>query len=105
MCGICGVWSTGRPWGVSGATWSSRMRDTMPHTAGLDDVGADIFDGGRLRLGFRRLSISVTSLARRSPADDGLPKARACGSSSTAGYNHAELRARLEQRGPSQLAH
>ncbi len=97
MCGICGVWEYGAAEGRVDVALIERMRDTMPHR-GPDDVGAEVFDGGRLGFGFRRLSIIDLSPAGHQPM-------RGC---EAAGvwlvfngeiYNHAELRAGLERRG------
>src|SRR5215211_5187139 len=97
MCGICGVWEYGAASGRVERALVERMRDRMPHR-GPDDVGAEIFDGGRLGLGFRRLSIIDLSPAGHQPM-------RGC---EGAGvwlvfngeiYNHAELRPGLEERG------
>jgi asparagine synthase (glutamine-hydrolysing) len=97
MCGICGVWEYGAAEGRVERDVVASMRDRMPHR-GPDDAGVDIFDGGRLGLGFRRLSIIDLSPAGHQPM-------RGC---EGAGvwlvfngeiYNHAELRAGLEQRG------
>jgi asparagine synthase (glutamine-hydrolysing) len=73
------------------------MRDTMPHR-GPDDTGANIFDLGRLGLGFRRLAIVDLSPAGNQPM-------RGCAEQDVwivfngEIYNHAELRTGLEQRG------
>ena len=97
MCGICGVWEYGAASGRVELALVERMRDRMPHR-GPDDVGAEVFDGGRLGLGFRRLSIIDLSPAGHQPM-------RGCEGSGVwlvfngEIYNHAALRARLEQRG------
>ena len=97
MCGICGVWEYGAAVGRVGLDVVERMRDTMPHR-GPDDVGAEIFDGGRLAFGFRRLSIIDLSPAGHQPM-------QGCEGSGVwlvfngEIYNHAELRAGLEGRG------
>jgi asparagine synthase (glutamine-hydrolysing) len=97
MCGICGVWEYGAAVGRVELGVVERMRDTMPHR-GPDDVGADIFDGGRLAFGFRRLSIIDLSPAGHQPM-------QGCEGSGVwlifngEIYNHAELRAGLEGRG------
>ncbi|HEX8351553.1 MAG TPA: asparagine synthase (glutamine-hydrolyzing) [Pyrinomonadaceae bacterium] len=97
MCGICGVWEYGAAEGRVGLDVVASMRDRMPHR-GPDDAGAQLFDGGRLGLGFRRLSIIDLSPAGHQPM-------RGC---EGAGvwlvfngeiYNHAELREGLERRG------
>jgi asparagine synthase (glutamine-hydrolysing) len=97
MCGICGVWEYGAAEGRVGRALVERMRDTMPHR-GPDDAGAEILDGGRLGLGFRRLSIIDLSHAGHQPM-------RGCDGRDVwlvfngEIYNHAELRAGLERRG------
>ena len=97
MCVICGVWEYGAGERRVGVELVERMRDRMPHR-GPDDVGVELFDGGRLGLGFRRLSIIDLSPAGHQPM-------RGC---EGAGvwlvfngeiYNHAELREGLERRG------
>src|SRR5215207_1873590 len=97
MCGICGVWEYGAASGRVDVALVERMRDRMPHR-GPDDVGAEVFDGGRLGLGFRRLSIIDLSPAGHQPM-------RGCEGSGVwlvfngEIYNHAELREGLERRG------
>ncbi|HEX8557378.1 MAG TPA: asparagine synthase (glutamine-hydrolyzing) [Pyrinomonadaceae bacterium] len=97
MCGICGVWEYGAAEGRVRLDVVGRMRDRMSHR-GPDDVGAELLDGGRLGLGFRRLSIIDLSPAGHQPM-------RGCDGSGVwlvfngEIYNHAELRARLEARG------
>jgi asparagine synthase (glutamine-hydrolysing) len=97
MCGICGIWEYGASEGRSDLSLVERMRDTMTHR-GPDDEGASLFDGGRLGLGFRRLSIIDLSAAGNQPM-------RGCDSKQVwivfngEIYNHAELRQGLEQRG------
>jgi len=97
MCGICGVWEYGATEGGVSRALVERMRDTMPHR-GPDDTGAEILDGGRLGLGFRRLSIIDLSPAGNQPM-------RGCADRDVRLvfngeiYNHQELRRDLEQRG------
>src|SRR5918998_1306943 len=97
MCGICGVWEYGAAEGRVELALVERMRDRMSHR-GPDDVGAEVFDGGRLGLGFRRLSIIDLSPAGHQPM-------RGCEGSGVwlvfngEIYNHAELREGLERRG------
>ncbi|HEX8293885.1 MAG TPA: asparagine synthase (glutamine-hydrolyzing) [Pyrinomonadaceae bacterium] len=97
MCGICGVWEYGAVEGRVGLALVERMRDRMPHR-GPDDAGAEVFDGGRLGLGFRRLSIIDLSPAGHQPM-------RGCESAGVwlvfngEIYNHAGLREGLERRG------
>jgi asparagine synthase (glutamine-hydrolysing) len=97
MCGICGIWEYGASEGRIDLSLVERMRDEMRHR-GPDDEGASLFDGGRLGLGFRRLSIIDLSPAGNQPM-------RGCESRQVwivfngEIYNHAELRQGLEQRG------
>ncbi|HEX8337768.1 MAG TPA: asparagine synthase (glutamine-hydrolyzing) [Pyrinomonadaceae bacterium] len=97
MCGICGVWEYGAAEGRVDLALVAAMRDRMPHR-GPDDAGAELFDGGRLGLGFRRLSIIDLSPAGHQPM-------RGCEGSGVwlvfngEIYNHAELREGLERRG------
>src|SRR5258705_1922797 len=97
MCGICGIWEYGASEGRIDLSLVERMRDEMRHR-GPDDEGASLFDGGRLGLGFRRLSIIDLSPAGNQPM-------RGCESKQVwivfngEIYNHAELRQGLEQRG------
>jgi asparagine synthase (glutamine-hydrolysing) len=99
MCGICGVWEYGATEGRVELSLVAKMRDTMTHR-GPDDAGAKIFDGGRLGLGFRRLSIIDLSHAGNQPM-------RGCASSDVwlvfngEIYNHEDLRRGLEARGHS----
>ena len=97
MCGICGVWEYGAAEGRVDLALVAAMRDRMPHR-GPDDAGAELFDGGRMGLGFRRLSIIDLSPAGHQPM-------RGCEGSGVwlvfngEIYNHAELREGLERRG------
>ncbi|HYV00255.1 MAG TPA: hypothetical protein VE977_15605, partial [Pyrinomonadaceae bacterium] len=97
MCGICGIWEFGASEGRIDLSLVERMRDEMRHR-GPDDEGASLFDGGRLGLGFRRLSIIDLSAAGNQPM-------RGCAGRQVwivfngEIYNHAELRQGLEQRG------
>ncbi|MEP6818553.1 MAG: asparagine synthetase B, partial [bacterium] len=97
MCGICGIWEYPATDGRIDLSLVESMRDEMRHR-GPDDEGAAIFDDGRLGLGFRRLSIIDLSPAGNQPM-------RGCASKRVwivfngEIYNHAELRAGLEQRG------
>src|SRR5918999_5555394 len=97
MCGICGVWEYGAAEGRVGRALVERMRDRFP-PRGPDDGGAEVFDGGRLGLGSRRLSIIDLSPAGHQPM-------RGCEGSGVwlvfngEIYNHAELREGLERRG------
>jgi asparagine synthase (glutamine-hydrolysing) len=76
-----------------------RMRDTMPHR-GPDDTGVEVLDGGRLGLGFRRLSIIDLSAAGHQPMR-GCPSRDVWLVFNGEIYNHAELRPGLEERGHS----
>ncbi|MGH9941670.1 MAG: asparagine synthase (glutamine-hydrolyzing) [Pyrinomonadaceae bacterium] len=99
MCGICGVWEYAAAAGGGGVERAlvERMRDTMPHR-GPDDVGVEVLDGGRLGLGFRRLSIIDLSAAGHQPM-------RGCAARDVwlvfngEIYNHASLRPELEAHG------
>ncbi|HYE14181.1 MAG TPA: asparagine synthase (glutamine-hydrolyzing) [Pyrinomonadaceae bacterium] len=97
MCGICGVWEYGAASGGVEIEHVERMRDVMRHR-GPDDAGAGLFDGGRLGLGHRRLSIVDLSAAGHNPM-------RGCEARDVWTvfngeiYNHAELREGLERRG------
>ncbi len=97
MCGICGVWEYKAASGNVELSLVERMRDQMTHR-GPDDAGAQLFDGGRLGLGHRRLSIVDLSPAGHNPM-------RGCAARGVwitfngEIYNHAELRAGLEARG------
>ncbi|HEX8722537.1 MAG TPA: asparagine synthase (glutamine-hydrolyzing) [Pyrinomonadaceae bacterium] len=97
MCGICGVWEYGAAEGRVARAVVERMRDRMTHR-GPDDAGSEILDGGRLGLGFRRLSIVDLSHAGHQPM-------RGCEGGGVwlvfngEIYNHAGLRAGLERRG------
>ncbi|HYH84305.1 MAG TPA: asparagine synthase (glutamine-hydrolyzing) [Pyrinomonadaceae bacterium] len=97
MCGICGVWEYGAAEGRVESSLVVKMRDLMTHR-GPDDAGAQILDGGRLGLGFRRLSIIDLSHAGNQPM-------RGCAGRDVwlvfngEIYNHEELRRGLEARG------
>jgi asparagine synthase (glutamine-hydrolysing) len=97
MCGICGVWEYGAAEGRVAVELVGQMRDQMTHR-GPDDAGAQILDGGRLGLGFRRLAIIDLSRAGNQPM-------RGCAGRGVwlvfngEIYNHAELRRGLEARG------
>jgi asparagine synthase (glutamine-hydrolysing) len=97
MCGICGVWEYGAAEGGVELSLVGRMRDRMAHR-GPDDAGAEVFDGGRLGLGHRRLSIVDLSPAGHNPM-------RGCAGRGVWTvfngeiYNHATLREGLVKRG------
>jgi len=97
MCGICGVWEYGAAEGRVRVELVERMRDRMTHR-GPDDAGTQILDGGRLGLGFRRLSIIDLSRAGNQPM-------RGCEGRGAwlvfngEIYNHETLRRGLEGRG------
>jgi asparagine synthase (glutamine-hydrolysing) len=96
MCGICGVWEYGASEGSVDPSLIARMRDEMTHR-GPDDAGELIFDGQRGGFGFRRLSIIDLSANGHQPmhgCDD-----RTWLVFNGEIYNHALLRADLEQRG------
>src|SRR5258708_7125277 len=97
MCAICGIWEYGATEGNVPRALVETMRDTMTHR-GPDAAGAEILDGGRLGLGFRRLSIIDLSPAGNQPM-------RGCANRDLRLvfngeiYNHEEQRHELEQRG------
>lgn len=96
MCGICGVWEYGASEGSIESSLIVRMRDEMTHR-GPDDAGELIFDNRKGGFGFRRLSIIDLSAAGHQPmhgCDD-----RTWLVFNGEIYNHALLRADLEQRG------
>jgi asparagine synthase (glutamine-hydrolysing) len=97
MCGICGVWEYGAAEGHVPVELVERMRDRMTHR-GPDDAGAQILDGGRLGLGFRRLSIIDLSRAGNQPMR-GCERRGAWLVFNGEIYNHGELRRGLEARG------
>jgi asparagine synthase (glutamine-hydrolysing) len=97
MCGICGVWEYGAASGRVELGLVERMRDRVEHR-GPDDSGARVFDEGRLGLGFRRLAIVDLSHAGNQPMR-GCEEAGVWLVFNGEIYNHAELRAGLEQRG------
>ena len=96
MCGICGVWEYGAAEGRVEAALVERMRDVMTHR-GPDDAGELIFDEGRGGLGFRRLSIIDLSQAGHQPMHGCTDRVWLVFNGEI--YNHASLRAGLEQRG------
>ncbi|HVF42595.1 MAG TPA: hypothetical protein VM936_06275, partial [Pyrinomonadaceae bacterium] len=97
MCGICGVWEYGAGPGRVELETVERMSAQVEHR-GPDSSGAQIFDEGRLGLGFRRLAIVDLSSAGDQPM-------RGCESEGVwlvfngEIYNHARLREGLERRG------
>jgi asparagine synthase (glutamine-hydrolysing) len=97
MCGICGVWEYGAASGRVGVEVVERMSARVEHR-GPDDSGVEIFDGGRLGLGFRRLSIVDLSSAGHQPMR-GCEEAGVWLVFNGEIYNHAEIRAGLERRG------
>jgi len=96
MCGICGVWDYGATEGRVERALIERMRDVMTHR-GPDDAGALVFDEGRGAFGFRRLSIIDLSEAGHQPMHGCTDRVWLVFNGEI--YNHAELRAGLEQRG------
>ena len=96
MCGICGVWEYGASRGNVEPALVERMRDVMTHR-GPDDAGELIFDEGRGGFGFRRLSIIDLSPAGHQPMRGCTDRVWLVFNGEI--YNHAELRAGLEQRG------
>ena len=96
MCGICGVWEYGASDGSVEPSLLVRMRDEMTHR-GPDDAGELIFDDHRGGFGFRRLSIIDLSPAGHQPMHGCDEQTRLVFNGEI--YNHATLRAGLEQRG------
>jgi asparagine synthase (glutamine-hydrolysing) len=96
MCGICGVWEYGATEGRVERALVENMRDVMTHR-GPDDAGDLIFDAGRGGFGFRRLSIIDLSPAGYQPMRGCTDRVWLVFNGEI--YNHAELRAGLEQRG------
>ncbi len=97
MCGICGVWEYGAARGGVDLALVESMRDEMAHR-GPDDAGAQLFDGGRLGLGHRRLSIVDLSSAGHNPMQ-GCEDRGVWTVFNGEIYNHARLREGLERRG------
>lgn len=96
MCGICGVWEYGATRGDVGADLLASMRDVMTHR-GPDDAGELVFDDARGGFGFRRLSIIDLSPAGHQPMHGCTDRVWLVFNGEI--YNHAKLRAGLEQRG------
>src|SRR5687767_9229557 len=96
MCGICGVWEYGANQGTVEPSLLVRMRDEMTHR-GPDDSGELVFDDGRGGFGFRRLSIIDLSPAGHQPMHGCDEQTWLVFNGEI--YNHATLRAGLEQRG------
>ncbi len=96
MCGICGIWEYGATEGRVEEALVERMRDQMPHR-GPDDAGVHIFDEGRGGFGFRRLSIIDLSPAGHQPMHGCTTQLWLAFNGEV--YNHATLRASLEERG------
>jgi asparagine synthase (glutamine-hydrolysing) len=96
MCGICGVWEYGASEGRVDESLLARMRDQMIHR-GPDDSGELVFDNGRGGFGFRRLSIIDLSAAGHQPMQGCDERMWLIFNGEI--YNHAQLRAELEQQG------
>jgi len=96
MCGICGVWEYGASNGRVNESLLARMRDQMTHR-GPDDSGELVFDNARGGFGFRRLSIIDLSAAGHQPMHGCDERTWLVFNGEI--YNHAKLRADLEQRG------
>ncbi len=96
VCGIVGTLSFGVADFAITAPYLDRMRDTMAHR-GPDGVGTWIAADRRVGLGFRRLAIIDLSHAADQPManEDGTIQMVFNGEI----YNHAELRAELQQIG------
>jgi asparagine synthase (glutamine-hydrolysing) len=96
VCGIVGALSFATsPFSVT-QSYLVRMRDTMSHR-GPDGIGAWVSSDHRVGLAFRRLAIIDLSSAANQPMsnDDGTIRIVFNGEI----YNHAELRAELQQGG------
>jgi len=96
MCGICGIWEYGATEGRVERAVIEKMRDVMTHR-GPDDAGDLIFDEGRGGFGFRRLSIIDLSPAGHQPMRGCTDRVWLVFNGEI--YNHAQLRAGLEERG------
>ena len=96
MCGICGVWEYGAHEGQVEPSLLRRMSDQMTHR-GPDDSGELIFDSARGGFGFRRLSIIDLSAAGHQPMHGCDEQTWLVFNGEI--YNHARLRAGLEERG------
>ncbi|HEX8652325.1 MAG TPA: asparagine synthase (glutamine-hydrolyzing) [Pyrinomonadaceae bacterium] len=96
MCGICGVWEYGAGNVRVEEALLACMRDAMTHR-GPDDAGHLVFDEGRGGFGFRRLSIIDLSEAGHQPMHGCTDQVWVVFNGEI--YNHAHLRAALEQRG------
>ncbi len=102
MCGICGIWEYGAAEGRVERVLIEKMRDVMTHR-GPDDAGELIFDAGRGGFGFRRLSIIDLSPAGHQPMRGCTDRVWMVFNGEI--YNHADLRAGLEQRGHTYASH
>src|SRR5256886_10190202 len=96
MCGICGVGESGATRGNVDRDLIVSMRDVMTHR-GPDDAGDLIFDDARGGFGFRRLSIVDLSPAGNQPVRGCTDRVWLVFNGEI--YNHAKLRAGLQQRG------
>src|SRR5436190_7469506 len=96
MCGFCGVWEYGASSERVETALLRRMRDVMTHR-GPDAAGELIFDDGRGGFGFRRLSIVDLSPAGNQPMRGCTDRVWLVFNGEI--YNHAKLRAGLQQRG------
>jgi|RhiMethySRZTD1v2_1073278.scaffolds.fasta_scaffold26786_4 asparagine synthase (glutamine-hydrolysing) len=96
MCGICGVWEYCASQGSIESSLLTAMRDQMTHR-GPDDAGELIFDDRRGGFGFRRLSIIDLSPAGHQPMHGCDDQTWLVFNGEI--YNHATLRAGLEERG------
>src|SRR5216683_2053979 len=102
MCGICGVWEYGATRGNVDRELIVSMRDVMTHR-GPDDAGDLIFDDARGGFGFCRLSIIDLSPAGHQPMRGCTDRVWMVFNGEI--YNHAELRAGLEQKGHTYASH
>jgi asparagine synthase (glutamine-hydrolysing) len=102
MCGICGIWEYCASEGRVELPLVELMRDELTHR-GPDDKGSLIFDEARGGFGFRRLSIIDLSPAGNQPMHGCAQDVWLVFNGEI--YNHARLRAGLEQRGHVYTSH
>jgi asparagine synthase (glutamine-hydrolysing) len=95
MCGICGALAFNDSFACDEQTIVA-MRDTMTHR-GPDDAGVWTSPAGRVGLGHRRLSIIDVSHSGHQPMSN--EDASVWVSFNGEIYNHAKLRAELEEQG------
>src|ERR1044071_393774 len=102
MCGICGIWEYGATRGNVQRDLLTAMSDVMTHR-GPDDAGEVVFDDARGGFGFRRLAIIDLSAAGHQPMHGCTDRVWLVCNGEI--YNHAQLRAGLEQRGHVYRSH